>query len=309
MKTLASSVCLLMVTACGINANVLSDAGISTTGGGTGTSTSGAGGSSSSAAGGTTANSQTCDDLEQTAKSAFNSFVAANQNCTTDADCSTVDVDHCLNPCLAVANRVSATDVTAYSKQLCSTLSAQGCPLTVDALCIAYHAICTSGTCEPSVGDGGASGVVGAGGTGGTGGIGTSGGAGTSMTGAGGSSSSASGGTTANSQACQDLQQTAQTAFNGFVAAHQNCTTDTDCATAGSISPCVFPCLNLMNTVSTANAVAYSTQLCSDFFAQGCSPYQVMCPAGPTTCNSGTCAYSWGAGGSSGVGGGTGTGG
>jgi len=133
-----------------------------------------------------------------------------------------------------------------------------------------------------------------------TGGVGTTGGAGM------GGSTSATGGTTTNSQACQDLQQTAQTAFDSFVAAHQNCTTDADCTTAGNISPCVGPCLNLMNSASTVTAADYSAQLCSDFFAQGCSPYQLMCITGPATCNSGTCAYSWGAGGSSGVGGSTG---
>lgn len=295
MKTLASSVCLLLVTACGVNINVLSDAGISSTGSGGSSDarTTPAGGSDSAAAGGTNTGGQPCNDLQQTARAAFDNFITTHQACSSDSDCALVNSDDCISGCPSVANTTSAADALAYSAQLCNTYRAQGCgvPFIVDN-CPALHATCASGTCVSSVGAGGSSGVGGG-------------------AGMGGSSSTAAGGTNTNSQACKDLQQTAQTAFNDFVATHQNCTTQADCATAGSISPCVFPCLNLMNTAFAADAAAYSSQLCSAFLAQGCSPYQLMCPAGPVACNSGSCQYAWGAGGSSsgGTGGVNGTGG
>ena len=173
------------------------------------------------------------------------------------------------------------------------TLASSICVLMVTACGVNVNVLSDAGTS-----------TTGSGGSAGTGTTAASGG----TTSAGGSSSTAAGGTSASGQSCNDLQQTAQTAFNSFVAAHQSCTTDNDCSTAGSISPCVFPCLNLMNTASAASAVTYSNQLCSDFFAQGCPAYHLSCITGPVACNSGTCEYTSAAGGSSGSGG-TGAGG
>jgi len=90
----------------------------------------------------------TCDDLHQTAQTAFEGLIASYQGCATDADCTSISSPgRCLNGCYYALVASGASTVTEVGAQLCAAFDSQGCHLPTMLCPPAGRAVCDAGTC------------------------------------------------------------------------------------------------------------------------------------------------------------------
>jgi hypothetical protein len=96
------------------------------------------------------AGQRSCEDLQQSAQTAFEVLIASYQGgCAIDADCTTISSPgRCLSYCSYNALVVSAVSaVTDAAKQLCVAFDLQGCQLP-DLMCPPPpRAVCDAGSC------------------------------------------------------------------------------------------------------------------------------------------------------------------
>jgi len=93
---------------------------------------------------------------------------------------------------------------------------------------------------------------------------------------------------------CDDQQVAARVAFNQFLSANKSCTTNTDCVHEDTQPSCLGLCPDTINRAGSADAGAYSEQLCASLQSQGCSvtlrPYCVACPEAVCDLDAGKCS-------------------
>jgi hypothetical protein len=134
-------------TGAGANGGV--DSAAHDTGGGTdGGVDSAAGPDGTQETGDAGATDATCNELQQMAQAAFDSFVATHRGCASDSDCVGVPPPgRCLDSCYYLLNRASVSAATDTAAPLCAEFIAQGCSLPI-LLCPALPPLaCDGGTC------------------------------------------------------------------------------------------------------------------------------------------------------------------
>jgi hypothetical protein len=89
-----------------------------------------------------------CDDLQQTAQTAFEGMIVLNQGCASDGDCtSTSSPGRCLNSCYYALAASGASALTEAGAKLCAAFDSQECHLPTVLCPPPGRAVCDAGTC------------------------------------------------------------------------------------------------------------------------------------------------------------------